>query len=552
MQLHRPVNNGINLAFLAQAPATANQSPQAAQQGSPAGNQLFANMLMQKMSPTAAMTDFNNGDQPSLDFSTNGLSPNDFSGLPANSTLASLISAIKQQLGKSNVSPSFGVAGANDSNASDPMLAVWLASLAALQQQQPKPQDSGSGVQVDPTAKLLAGIQSQLGGSAPDPRVLKALEQALSQLSGQAANPAKTNSSDTETTDKFAIPTSPSAPSIATAPLTPAATATATPAVSSTVRTEAPAVKTDGSAVQQPLAAELSKIATSSSVNAATKVDLPKPDGKVQSLAPTVNAPANADRSPQVQPAVAPAVGDAKSDNQNQTSQGASQEPSDSRSSGDSRKNAQPDLTSEKFTVQSVSGGASATVEQNPGVTGFQPVARNVIVDQSHNSPAPATSPATAVREAMHIDPTEAPAAPRSVNQASLMQAASQAEMRVSIKTESAGTMDVRAVLEGNHISATIAAQHGATRDWLVANVHDLNQSLSRDDLKLRTFEVKDSSLQNEPQRGATSDHEQPDAQKPRQYFQNRKDPVFTDNFKSEDVETGISGTPKRALSLLA
>src|SRR5450755_4937248 len=81
MQLHRPVNNGINLAFLAQAPATANHSPQAAQQGSPAGNQLFANMLMQKMSPTAAMTDFNNGDQPSLDLSTNGLSPNDLAGL---------------------------------------------------------------------------------------------------------------------------------------------------------------------------------------------------------------------------------------------------------------------------------------------------------------------------------------------------------------------------------------------------------------------------------------------------------------------------------------
>ncbi len=58
--------------------------------------------------------------------------------------------------------------------------------------------------------------------------------------------------------------------------------------------------------------------------------------------------------------------------------------------------------------------------------------------------------------------------APRIVHATKIMEAAEQAEMRVSMKSETAGTVDVRAVLEGSHISATVAAQHGGTRDWLV------------------------------------------------------------------------------------
>jgi flagellar hook-length control protein FliK len=88
------------------------------------------------------------------------------------------------------------------------------------------------------------------------------------------------------------------------------------------------------------------------------------------------------------------------------------------------------------------------------------------------------------------------------------MEAAGQAEMRVSIKSET-GTVDVRAMLEGSHISATVAAQHSGTRDWLLSNLHELHSMLSRDDLNLRTFEVTDTALQNEGRQTHSGQQEQ-------------------------------------------
>jgi hypothetical protein len=134
--------------------------------------------------------------------------------------------------------------------------------------------------------------------------------------------------------------------------------------------------------------------------------------------------------------------------------------------------------------------------------------------------------------------------APRIVHAAKLMEAAGQAEMRVSMKSETAGTVDVRAMLEGSHISATVAAQHGATRDWLLSNVHELHGTLSRDDLNLRTFEVTDSALQNEGRQTQSGQQEQQqELGAPAQFAKDvRTTPeVFSDLDTSETASQALS-----------
>jgi flagellar hook-length control protein FliK len=128
------------------------------------------------------------------------------------------------------------------------------------------------------------------------------------------------------------------------------------------------------------------------------------------------------------------------------------------------------------------------------------------------------------------------------------MEAAGQAEMRVSVKSDVSGTVDVRAVLEGGSISATVAAQHGGTRDWMMANMHELQNTFSRDDLNLKTFEVTDSALQNNGQ-----------GDQPGQQEQQQRNPAYA-NFISEPLSTSTTSfdeveapeTTSRALSLLA
>jgi len=139
-------------------------------------------------------------------------------------------------------------------------------------------------------------------------------------------------------------------------------------------------------------------------------------------------------------------------------------------------------------------------------------------------------------------------AAPRIVHAARIMEAASQAEMRVSMKSETSGTVDVRALLEGDHISATVAAQHSGTRDWLMANMHELQTSLSRDDLNLRTFEVTDSALQNN---GNGTEPKQQEQQQQRNSAYSRftsEAHSTTTSFDDIDLQENAS----RALSLLA
>lgn len=112
---------------------------------------------------------------------------------------------------------------------------------------------------------------------------------------------------------------------------------------------------------------------------------------------------------------------------------------------------------------------------------------------QNQHSGAAPSSAATTPNAIAAGDTT----APRVVHEARLMQAAGQAEMQVSMRSVSAGTVSVKAILEGSHLSATVSAPSVETRDWLVNNLHELHAGLSRDDLNLRSFQVGDSSLQS-------------------------------------------------------
>jgi hypothetical protein len=563
------VNNGINLAFLAQAPAIVDQSAPAAPQGNNAssGNQLFANLLMQKMSPGSGLSNDNSG-RPLLGFSPDDLVgllnsvSGPLAGLNGNANIASLLGSLKQQSGKNDPASllkSLGNPDDNSANAADPMLATWLASLAALQQQ-PKTQDFKLPGNAD-AANLLAGIQNNLANSPVDPRALKALEHALSFLDKSLGLDGPSNGKAQINSDRTDAP----APTTSTGSSAPVKDVPPTQEPKTTV----PVVKADDGVAQQALSAEISKIANQPA-NGTTKVDLPKPDSKTPSVAPVV--PGTADRSQQVQPSMLP-KGDTRSDNQGSANQALgnqslanqgsanegsanqsglnqeSQQSGDGHSSSDSRKGIQVDQLSSKFNVQSATVTVSGSPEQSVPTVPVQPMPHSSNVEANHGSPTPTPS-AAEIREPAHLGAADA-LPPRTVNQSSLMQAASQAEMRVSVKTESAGTMDVRAMVEGNHISATVAAQHSATRDWMVANIHELNQSLSRDDLRLKTFEVTESSLRNDTNGSASGQQGQPDAQKPMQYFQSRKDALFTSS-PVEELETETSGTAARAISLLA
>jgi flagellar hook-length control protein FliK len=141
-------------------------------------------------------------------------------------------------------------------------------------------------------------------------------------------------------------------------------------------------------------------------------------------------------------------------------------------------------------------------------------------------------------------------AAPRIVHAARLMEAAGQAEMRVSVKSDVAGSVDVRAMLEGDHITATVATQHDGTRDWMMANVHELHSSLSRDDMNLKSFEVSNSGLQFSGQNQPRQQEQQQQQQQSRAYSNFADESNTVSSAMNTDIDT--EETASRALSLLA
>jgi hypothetical protein len=527
------MNNITNLGATQTAPATQGLAGPAA---SNSGSSLFSALMMQQMSPD--LSGAGDAQMPNLGQSLSGNSDlaKLFPGLVAPSKDSKLTMPVNRQTDN----PADG----SDTN---PAIALWLASMAAIQTQ-PTAQ---------PPSLQLNGITSQLTGAGADQNAaLQALEQqfpglvmalkdkhqvdakpqaAKTDIEGAAPDVRKTGqeSSDIKTSD---IKTSDiNASDIKVTDVKPVAVKNDFSAELNAVRTAEPA-KVD--APQAPVHA------TADMTDAAAKTSDLTTKSKIDQKDLTPNAAVK-----ESQPAVAQVTPQNQSSDAKPQSQDQPQSQSGDSHTGNQTRKDSGSATQSQQSSGPANGSATASstaVDPANFATLTQTVAHGATANApNHQASSAMPQPVTVheVSAAVGADP-----APRIVHAARLMEAAGQAEMRVSLKSDVSGTVDVRAVLENGNISATVAAQHGGTRDWMMANMHELQTSLSHDDLNLKTFEVTDSGLQNNG-RGDEPRQQEPQQQRNSNYSnfvsETRSIPTSFDDLDSPE-------TPSRALSLLA
>jgi hypothetical protein len=530
------MNNISNLGASQAAPAIQGLAGQAATQGDKSS--LFSALLMQQMGPNASGA------------SDSGATPDLGQGISSNPELAKLFQAVAAQAKNSTSAMPLNRQTNNsiDDANGNPAMAIWIAMAAA--QMQPN---------MPVSIAQLNGLSSQsLANGTEQNSALQALEQqfpglaqALKDSHLADAKPQADKSNAQPTTGKTDLATFDPAKAGPDASMAFNAAPTGEQQKSDAPQAAAP-VHTDIIAVPviAAPAATVPVVATPPVPNASAVSDKGKVDQKdLTTSAVAKNSQATA-TSAAPQNVGAQIIASQSVNSQNQGSDGKSQGQSQPQS-GDSHSGDQSKKDSASATQsQQPANGASATATA-ADQTNFVALAQAAAHTTSNsNSATHTTSPAADqpmnVREI--IGALGAEAAPRVVHAARLMEAASQAEMRVSVKSDVSGTVDVRAVLEGGSISATVAAQHGGTRDWMMANMHELQNSFSQDDLNLKTFEVTDSELQNKGQED-----------QPRQQEQQQRNPAYA-SFMSEPLSTTPTNfdeveapeTTSRALSLLA
>ncbi len=381
----------------------------------------------------------------------------------------------------------------------DPILAMWIAAIV------PMP------VQVNAPVGKIDIVAQQTGIGLGDPQVVPTNTPMLSRLIPPV-------------TDVLVLKPAPA----------PADLHADVAAKDSQTATVVPVVETPTNDLAHCLTG-LNATSASSNTKAPGVIDKNKNDHQDLSVIPALQ-----NSKPDAPPLAQPSQG-SDSKPQSQTSS----EPQQNHSGNESKKNS-----------TSIELLQSAVQSQNAGTTQVDQAGLNAVAAQAsvNGAASPSIQPHTTnpvdanhalnLREPGGIAAPES--APRIVHAAKLMEAAGQSEMRVSMKSET-GTVDVRAVLEGSHISATVAAQHSGTRDWLLSNLHELHSTLSKDDLNLRTFEVTDTTLQNEGHQAHSGRQEQQqNSGAPAQF---RKDGRSTTGTFS-DLDT--SETASQALSLHA
>jgi len=80
------------------------------------------------------------------------------------------------------------------------------------------------------------------------------------------------------------------------------------------------------------------------------------------------------------------------------------------------------------------------------------------------------------------------------VTSAALSGGTDQAEMRVELRTEALGAMQLTAFLEGDRMGAVIDVQTPAAHSWLVTELPALHQALSNQNLHLDNVSILDRS----------------------------------------------------------
>jgi hypothetical protein len=524
------MNNIINLGATQTSPAAQGL---AGQPSLPSDNaSLFSALLMQQMGPDLGGA--GDAQMPNLGQS--------FSG---NSDLAKLFPGLMAQSKDSKLTMPVNRQTDNPADGSDtnPAIAMWLASMAAIQTQ---PNAQTPSLQ-------LNGITSQMTGAGADQNAaLQALEQQfpglalalkdkhLADIKPQAAKTdaagavLEVRKADQESAD--VMTSNINASDIKVANVKPVDVKADFSTALNAVHTAEPA-KVDVPQAPVHATADITPAAVKTS-------DLSSSDSKIDQKDMTPNAAVKDSQAVVVQVIPQSQSGDAKPQSQNQPQS----QPDNSHAGNQTRK----DPASATQIQQSAGPANGSAIASASAVdpTNFaaitQAAAHNATGSATNHQAITSTSQPVNVHEvsaAVGVEPT-----PRIVHVARLMEAAGQAEMRVLVKSDASGTVDVRAVLENGNISATVAAQHGGTRDWMMANMHELQISLSRDDLNLKTFEVTDTGLQNNG-RGDESRQQEPQQQQRNATYSNFAPETHSTTTSFDDVD---SPETSRALSLLA
>jgi Flagellar hook-length control protein FliK len=517
------MNSLINLGNLGApqvSPAAQGLAGQTASQGD--GSSLFSALLMQHIGPNLS----NAGDAEAL--------PNPGQNFSANAELARLLPVLLAQTKDSKSSMPANRQTDNPAPSSDdnPALAIWIASMAAMQMQPNLPT----------APSQFNGLPSQLNNTGADQNsALQALEQQFPGLvSALTSNHFADGKSQTGKADTKMI-----GADAKQADVNPADVKAADPkvvdvkagfdAALNAVQTAEPK-KSD---VQQPpvhVNADVAPIAQKvSAISDVSKID---PKSQMTSAAEKVNQPQLTPVAPQAQNS------DTKSQSQSQPQSGDNH--TNNQAKKDSTSTTQGQQTANQTNGAPLPASTTSTViDQSNFAAMTQAATHNVPANAPNHPVTPDATQAVNVRDIGSVVATDP--APRIVPTARLMEAAGQAEMKVSVKSD-VGTVDVRAVLEGGNISATVAAQHSGTRDWMMSNMHELQNTLSRDDLNLKTFEVTDSGLQNSGNEGQPKQQEQ--QQRNNSTYSSFATETHSSTASLDDI--GPQETASRALSLLA
>ena len=356
-----------------------------------------------------------------------------------------------------------------DTSAINPLILALLNGVPSAQLQPIVQNTATPGNDTQSAPQLGVGVTGDSAGTA------RAVQQVLTALAQQAGSNDMTKNPKPVVSEK-GLPAAASPADVTPKPITPAIDLTPKPITPVEVQSTSfiPPAGRDGIMTPAPTNSPESKPMTSS--QSATTSSL---NGKISGL-PTANQDAN-------QNAIQPVAQNTDPKNHSETSSqsSAGQNPSDTESK-------KKPSDAEQFSATTVQPPDSSHTQTSNITMLAQPAGQSV---QSQHSTTGSSS--GTVAQTANVIVANDTVAPRVVHEARLMQAAGQAEMQVSMRSESAGTVSVRAMLEGSHLSATVSAPSVETRDWLVNNLHELHAGLSRDDLNLRSFQVSDSGLQS-------------------------------------------------------
>jgi flagellar hook-length control protein FliK len=492
------MSNSINPAVLQGSPVIPSLGGPAASQ--PESNALFANALMQQMNGL------------NVEGGSNPDSPVDLTqSLAGNASLVKMLSSLLTQAkdAKSGVPQADKTSDGPEAN---PALAMWIASIMA--QAQNNPQE---------LMLQLSALPGQLANTGTDKSsALQALEQ---QFPGLLMGPKDHNAIGAKLVD---VKTDSKTYDFDKGRDFEMALKAVDPAEAKKIE------------IAQPTT-HLSADAVLVSVKPASLADAAKPDAESLATNPLGK------ESPQemlLQNPPASKGTDAKSQGQDHSS-------SQSGSGNQDKKDTASQQLQQPMAQVNSSSGLSASPTEQGSFAAITQAAHNASLNSGNHQVSPTSSQTPNVRDIGSVPSIES--APRIVHAARLMEAAGQSEMRVTIKSETAGTVDVRAVLDNDHISATVAAQHGGTRDWLMANLHELQSAFSRDDLNLRTFEVTDSGLQNNGNGAEPGQQEQQQPRNPAYSQFTNEARMSTGSLDEIDLQKNdLQENASRALSLLA